>query len=278
LRFGQDFTNQHYFLISTSTKNQHRSGGRNSKFPVFANTRPLADIFNETSPSMKRLFTTLSLTAALLFFYNYSYCQYDTLQHNEKEGNSTTNWYDKTTSPWIIPSSIALLTVVVNIFISLYSQKVALSNVEKQIKSSLALAALQFDTTLYLKNRQDWINEVRNSLSEFLTHCNLINIELQEATQNMIARKTIHEKLSLNRNKLRLALNPKIEEHEKLLESISALMNVLDIHILNTNSQQRQYDNVDFMRKADNVIVDGRFVLYKEWDKIQRAKDKENIS
>lgn len=227
---------------------------------------------------MKRFFTSISLIVALLFFYAPSYCQQDTLQHKDTESNTTIKWYDKTTSPWVIPSGIALLTVIVNIFISLYSQKIALTNVEKQIKSSLALAALQFDTTLYLKNRQDWINEVRNSLSEFLTHSNLVNIELQEVTQNMTARKAIHEKLSLNRNKLRLALNPKIKEHEKLLESIGALMNVLDIHILNTNSQQRQYDNIDFMRKADKVIEDGRFVLYKEWDKIQKAKDKEKIS
>lgn len=226
---------------------------------------------------MKRLLLCISIIVGLSFF-SPSYCQQNTPQHNHTKGYSTIKWYDKTTAPWVISSGIALLTVMVNIFISLYSQKIALTNVEKQIKTSLELAALQFDTTLYLKNRQDWINEVRNSLSEFLTHCNLVNIELQEPTQNMAARKAIHEKLSLNRNKLRLALNPKIDEHEKLLESIGALMKVLDLHILNTNSQQRQYDNVEFMRKADRVIEDGRFVLYKEWDKIQRAKDKENIS
>src|SRR5258708_8181759 len=97
-----------------------------------------------------------------------------------KDVTQPSRWYDSKSMPWVASIIIAIITVIVNLTISSSTRKTSLRVVQSQIESSVNLATVQFHSTLNSKNRQDWIDEVRNCISEFATHVRQLNIELQE--------------------------------------------------------------------------------------------------
>src|SRR5882672_933469 len=107
------------------------------------------------------------------------------------------HWYEHKALPWITSLVIAGVTVVVNLIISFSTRRTSLKVVKQQIESSVNLARIQFQSTLNSKNRQDWINEVRNCMSEFATHVRQLNIHLQGSEENKDKTFLLQEKVYL---------------------------------------------------------------------------------
>lgn len=194
----------------------------------------------------------------------------ETIAQSNAEGTSS-YWYKSNAIPWIVSLIIALITVIVNLWISASQRKTSLKVVTAQIESSTKLAKTQFEFTLNSKNRQDWINELRNSISEFATHVRQINIVFQRPD---FADKAfeLHEKIFLNRSKIKLLLNNTKDEHKAFHSAQEDLMNILERHLLNSNAKIDQFNNVDFGQKLDTMIDKGRDLLYYEWQKVQNAQ------
>lgn len=197
----------------------------------------------------------------------------DTLRIQQVEKTPVAQeWYESSAMPWIVSLIIAFISVGVNLIISFSTRKTTIRTVKEQIDNSTNLASLQYSSTLNSINRQEWINKVRDCISELITQCKLLNVEFQEDIQNKERKNNLHEKVTYNRNKLRLLLSPQIQQHTDFLNSMKELIDILDIHLLNSNHNIEQYDNLDFMRKSDKVIDTGRDLLYFEWQKIQNVK------
>jgi hypothetical protein len=208
-----------------------------------------------------------------------------------REKIETKPWMENPNMPWIIALLISLLTILINILIAKINQKTSIRNIEAQIasamlsskqqidntkeiaieniKNSQVLAQKQFNATLKINNRQDWLDEVRMTVSEFLTFCRLLNIEFQDPSDKLERQKNLHEKVSLHRFKLLLLLDPKKTDHKSVLDSIFDLMNILDHHMLNSKRTIEPYKNGDFVKKSEDIVVASRELLYNEWGKIQ---------
>lgn len=195
----------------------------------------------------------------------------------------------------LIPSGIALLVVIISTFGAIYIGRkqinIQIKSGEEQLRSQEAQSQeqlkvsreqIQESTKITLKqinfnSRQEWVNETRHAMSELITQANLLNIEFQEKNIDLEKKKIIHEKLTYNKNKLLLLLNPSNEQHKILLDSLNELMTTLDLHLLHSNSNNNPesnvafipYDNGKFMMKTETVIINGRNLLYEEWGKIQ---------
>jgi|GEM_PF-5655534 len=160
-------------------------------------------------------------------------------------------WYLGDNMPWILAFIISSLGILVNILIS-----------NKQIRA-----------TLGTNNRQAWVNETRNAITDLMTQAKLLNIEFQDNQPSDDRKRLIHEKVTENRTKLLLLLNPVKESHKALLDSLRTFINTLDEHLLNSNASAQgvniPFDNSKFMIHADEVIENGRKLLYDEWGKIQ---------
>lgn len=181
-------------------------------------------------------------------------------------------WYESKSMPWVASIFIGVLTVVANLIISHYTRSTSLKVVRAQIENSSYLANVQFQATLNSKNRQDWINEVRNAISEFATHIRQLNIQLQEDETDKAITMHVHEKVYLFRSKIKLLLSPKIGVHLDFLNAQEELMDVLEDHILKSKRKHGNYDNQNFIVKLNAVVDKGREMLYFEWQKIQNAK------
>ena len=195
----------------------------------------------------------------------------------------------------ILPSLIALLVVIISTWGAIYIGKrqinIQIRSGEEQLRSQEAQSQeqlkvsreqIQESSKLAIKqinsnNRQDWVIETRNTVSELMAQANLLNIEFQETTLNFDKRKAIHEKFVYNKNKLFLLLKPEKDKHKILLDSLKEFITTLDTHLLNSNSNNNPtsvigfipYDNAKFMTQTDNVIDSARNLLYEEWGKIQ---------
>ena len=203
--------------------------------------------------------------------------------------------YEQNNAPWISALVIGFLTVITNIIIARINKMAAIKNVEKQaeistdiakkqiensktiaienIKNSQILAINQFNSTLKANNRQEWINELRNTLSELLAVCKQMNIEFQDSNKDQSRIKELHEKVTFNRNKILLLLDPDNKDtHKTLFDSLHKFINILDDHLLNSKHDLRDYKNWDFSLEYDTIIENGRKLLYTEWQKIQNYR------
>ena len=195
----------------------------------------------------------------------------------------------------ILPSIIALLVVIISTWGAVYIGKkqinIQIHNAGEQLRSQeaqsqeqlkVAREQIQETSKLTIKqinsnNRQDWVIDTRNTVSELMTQANLLNIEFQEKNINFEKRKTIHEKFVFNKNKLYLLLKPEKEKHKLLLDSLEEFITTLDTHLLNSKSNNDAkseicfipYDNSKFLTQTNKVIENVRNLLYEEWGKIQ---------
>jgi hypothetical protein len=195
--------------------------------------------------------------------------QLDTLRvkniESIKEGRT---WYEDEKMPWIIAVVVSIAGIIINLWIS-----------NSQIKSNRQLSLKQIEATLSANNRQEWITETRNTLTQLLTFAKQLNVEFQEKKNNVEIKKALHEKVTINRTKLILLLNiEKNELHKNLYKSMYELINILDVHF---NNQKAKFenniiipnDNGKFLEQMEKVIEDGRKLFYDEWRKIQSVTD-----
>ena len=194
----------------------------------------------------------------------------DTLRVQTIDNETTKTWYESSALPAIAALVITLIGILVNIYIAKKNWKNTLDLADKQYRDNGNLASRQFNSKLFTENRQEWIDKVRDCISELITYCNLLNIAFQENDSRR--KESIHEKVTLHRNQLRLFLTLEIAEHKKVLDDLSELMNLLDRHLLNSQRPGEEFDNIEIMRLSDKVIESGRRMLYAEWGKIQEAQ------
>ncbi|MCG2587859.1 hypothetical protein [Rhodohalobacter sulfatireducens] len=81
---------------------------------------------------------------------------------------------------------VALITLIVNFFLTRSQIKTALKSIKLQIKSSQEIAKEEINRDVKSTNRMVWINELRDSVSEYVANHEYIKL----ASQNDSNTKT----------------------------------------------------------------------------------------
>jgi hypothetical protein len=177
----------------------------------------------------------------------------DTSKVESVDSNETSKaWYYDNNMPWIIALVISTLGILANVYIT-----------NRQIRA-----------TLNTSNRQAWVNETRNVITDLMTQAKLLNMEFQETQPDREREKGLHEKVTHNRTKLLLLLKPDKASHKQLLDLLTEFITTLDEHLLNSQAKIKQglnipFDNMKFSTQSDKIVESGRILLYEEWGKIQ---------
>ena len=126
---------------------------------------------------------------------------------------------------------------------------------------------------LNTSDKQDWLSETRNLLSDAMTQAFLLDMELRESQIDVKRRKELFEKFTIAKNKLVLLLSPAKEKHDKLLKSMEKLALTLNVNVLYNNPSLRKdaipYDNTVFWSESNEVMEVGRNLFYDAWQKNQ---------
>lgn len=211
----------------------------------------------------------------------------DTLKVQTIKPTETTKpWYENNNMPWIISLIISAMTIGINIYIAKVSQTTAINNVAAQINSSTDtsknqiegskqiaiqqiqnsqnLALTQFKATLNTKNRQDWINELRQSISEFLAQCAMINVIMSAKNNETHGEELLpfFEKMVYHKNKIAILLNIEKEEQKAVIEPIYEMVKV-------SLQPEEDYDAEVFRKKEEEILKASRHLFGVHWDKIK---------
>ena len=132
---------------------------------------------------------------------------------------------------------------------------------------SYLISRRQFRMTVLSKNRQDWINSLRDNLAEYqsIMYNTSANVCLKGAVQS--SKDSVKELMRANfiRSRVTLFLNPKETEHSSLLETMWELSN------LATRSKDEQQEK-KFAEVDKEFIKLATRVLNKEWKKVKKGE------
>jgi hypothetical protein len=169
--------------------------------------------------------------------------------------------------PWIIALIIGILSTITNIFISNRLNKTSKSNIEKQLDNAKEVAITQFKSTLHTQNMQNWSDELRNCLSEFLSISAFIRAKLADVSG--LDDKQIFDEIkddfkNLNKYKVKILtlLNIKNPEEKVIGEKIVELMRKGFV-------SKEEFSATEHIELENKLLADSRKLFQSHWEKIK---------
>jgi len=186
--------------------------------------------------------------------------------NSNNEGLKGFHWQKN--MPWIGAIFVGILTVLANIQISRQYKKTSSEITERQINNSKEIALIQienvkksvqldFNKTVLSGNRQLWINELRELISNILSKTMSISVK-----QNISQEEFEHLRFLLT--KAELMLNGSTDT--EFIKALSELENCcLDILMGNKETQE-------LGKYAQNVKKNTQITLKNEWERVKKGE------
>jgi hypothetical protein len=179
------------------------------------------------------------------------------IKNTSKEPESTSS-----KMPWISALIIGTLSAIINLLVMERIRKSNEMTIGLQMTNAKELALSQFKATLGTKNRQDWIDLLRNSLSELISHSTMLRIELSSKKPNQEKIDLYFERMNYNKAKIELLINKDKTEQEDVMNAVYRLV---------SNSFDSKVDfNVAKFKEAENELMKASSILFTiHWQKIK---------
>jgi hypothetical protein len=114
---------------------------------------------------------------------------------------------------------IALLAVIFGPIIAYYTAKRTMKSqmelIKDQISAQLKIAEREIKSKVLSNNRQEWINSLRDNISEFMSLILIVKAAQHTSPSELLS---INERLFSTRFRISLLLNPKEDDHKNLDE------------------------------------------------------------
>lgn len=166
-------------------------------------------------------------------------------------------------NPVTLRDTIPLLSVLVALAAVVIGPCISLKVAKRQAETSREIATLQARTGVLSKNRQDWINSLRNEIAGFLSSVTAINLELSKDPPVFSSEFYKHAtQMRLHYAKTQLHINPKESEHKDLVDKMHAVMDCC----LTFDTQQKSGE----LNKLSNELVEiSQRILKSEWIRVK---------
>ncbi len=141
---------------------------------------------------------------------------------------------------------------------------------QKQIETTKETKILEFKATIASKNRQEWLSELRHTLTEYLSSLSMISIvskgaDATHAKRVLEANSNYIGKMSLAKAKLELLMNEEKDEQKKLLDEIENMLSIV--------STKKEDTYIQDIRKARSETINAaRKVFEIHWEKIKKLQ------
>ncbi len=164
--------------------------------------------------------------------------------------------------PWIAALIIGGLSALINLWVADRLKKSNEKNIDRQLNNAKDIALAEFGATLGTKNRQDWIDDLRHNLSEFISHSAMINVELSSDVPNNETVKGHFQKMNYNKAKIAMMINPEKEEQKDVLDQVYEMISICF-------KPKDDYDAKQFKDIEDNLLTASRKLFGIHWKKIK---------
>jgi endonuclease/exonuclease/phosphatase (EEP) superfamily protein YafD len=130
-----------------------------------------------------------------------------------------------------------------------------------QISAARSQALEEIKAQVLTKNRQEWINDLRNTLANFIVaaHKCRNNLAISPETRDMARIHSNVDEAWLHLTRLRLLINPKEKDHEDLLVTANLMFDLTRPAVGNPRLE-------DVERQ---LLVKGQEILKREWERVK---------
>ena len=176
------------------------------------------------------------------------------------ENVNPTSWRDQ--MPWVAALIIGILSVLITVLTN-RSQKQVLF---RQIESSKEIARLDFSKTVISGNRQEWINKLRDNLSEYLARTETYSIALLNPTNNAqklqeLANDNLSDILKLE-VRIVLMLNSNEEDSKELVKFLGIYTKCIFGEAITQPAEVLKQRIVEITKK----------ILKTEWERVKKGE------
>lgn len=149
----------------------------------------------------------------------------------------------------IAPSVVALVAVIVGPIISLRVAK-------RQTEAALSVADLNARSTVLSKNRQEWINTLRNELSLYISKVNMVLPKFFGNRESPEFSALLSD-IALHQFKIKLLINPNEDDHKLLVEKVSEIAQ----YVFSSQGMPTELN--------DELVSLSQKILKREWERVK---------
>ena len=180
----------------------------------------------------------------------------------------STNWY-------LILMPIVTIVIVIIGFLMTRKQMVektkeSINSFDKSIEQQTELAKNEIKLETLSKNRQLWINTLRNEISEFIGLLQSIKIclSVKNYSQNEIMNSMT--KLLTSHAKIELLINPTEEDSKKLLMLLDKIRTNISQVSQNKDGDKDNHIIDKSSKLIEKIIAISQIILKKEWERVKK--------
>lgn len=168
-----------------------------------------------------------------------------------------------------LPAILTLLVGLITIFFNyIISKKLRESNeniIKRQLEEARELKIIDIKASINIKNRQEWMNQYRDCLCEYIS----ILMSAFMKVQSDDSMKTVF----LLNKKIELLLHPEREYEDKALELHKDLLILVILKLTKKEEDNLNFDE-NFKNTLSELIIISRKILDKNWQKMNNIEDK----
>lgn len=165
--------------------------------------------------------------------------------------------------PWVVALLIGIFSLVVNLLVHKNQQKLALKSMELQSEQSKQV----IKKDILSKNRQEWINTLRDSISDYLSSHELSKLIVKydkKGTETPPEYRSEFKKWQSLYYKIKLMLNPNEDKSRKLIELMTQLNLSTDYY---SNEKEAKYEIIQ-----NEIIQVTQSILKEEWERVKNLQ------
>lgn len=141
-----------------------------------------------------------------------------------------------------------------------------IESLEKQLGHQLISIDKQIRSTVLSKNRQDWINSLRDNVSMFISSGFALLLMTKKTQYNEIRAKI--EELLQYSSKIKLLINPKEDDHANLVLKVDQVVYQVIGEFTAKNGNDKQ--GVEIAKTLINeLIILSQIIFKREWERVK---------
>jgi endonuclease/exonuclease/phosphatase (EEP) superfamily protein YafD len=130
-----------------------------------------------------------------------------------------------------------------------------------QISAARAQALDEIKAQVLTKNRQEWINDLRNTLAHFIvsTHKCRNNLTISPEKRDLDRIHSNVDEAWLHLTRLRLLINPNEDDHRDLLTTANLMIELI----------KPSEDGLRLKDVEQSLLIKGQEILKREWERVK---------
>ena len=149
----------------------------------------------------------------------------------------------------IAPSAVAIIAIIVGPIISL---KVA----KRQTDAALSVADLNARSAVLSKNRQEWINTLRDELSFYISKVNMVLPKFVGGRDSPEFSALLSD-IALHQFKIKLLINPSEDDHQMLVDKVNEIAQ----YVFSFKGMPTDLN--------DELVAISQKILKREWERVK---------